>query len=156
VLSGCTTDPFTGERQVAKTATGATIGPAAGAAIGALTGRDRARRAAIGARIGAVAGGAVGAYMDAQEARLRRQLEGSGVSVPRVGDELLLNMSGNVTFATDSADIRSDFFPVLNSVVLVLKEYGKPVVEVTGHTHSTGAPLYNQELSERRAASGGR
>jgi outer membrane protein OmpA-like peptidoglycan-associated protein len=155
-LSGCTTNPYTGQPQVAKTATGATLGAAAGAAIGALTGRDRAKRAAIGAGIGAVAGGAVGAYMDVQEAKLREQLRGTGVGVARDGDNLLLVMPGNVTFATDSADIRSDFFPVLHSVVLVLKEYEKTIVEVTGHTDSTGAPMYNQELSERRAASVGR
>jgi len=156
LLSGCTTNPFTGEREVAKTAKGATIGAAAGAAIGALTGRDRAKRAAIGAGIGAFAGGAVGAYMDAQEAKLRRQLQGSGVSVTRVGDELLLNMPGNVTVATDSADTRSEVYPVLSSVVLVLKECEKTIFEVTGHTDSTGTPMYNQELSERRAASVGR
>lgn len=156
LLAGCTTNPFTGEREVSKTVKGATIGAAAGAAIGALTGRDRAKRAAIGAGIGALAGGAVGAYMDVQEAKLREQLQGTGVSVTRLDDELILNMPGNVTFAFDSADIRADFYAVLNSVSLVLKEYEKTVVEVTGHTDSTGAAMYNQELSERRAASVGR
>lgn len=156
LFSACTTNPFTGERQVAKTATGATIGAAAGAAIGALTGRDRAKRAAIGAGVGALAGGAVGAYMDVQESKLRNTLQGTGVSVTRVGNELLLNMPGNVTFATNSADIKSDFYSVLNSVGLVLKEYEKTVVEVTGHTDSTGDDMYNQELSERRASSVGR
>ena len=155
-FASCTTNPFTGERQVAKTVTGATVGAAAGAAIGALTGRDRAKRAAIGAGIGALAGGAVGAYMDVQEAKLRQQLQGTGVSVTRFGDELLLNMPGNVTFATDSADLRPDFFAVLNSVGLVLNEYEKTLVEVTGHTDSTGPPMYNQELSERRSATVGR
>lgn len=153
---GCTTNPFTGERQVSKTATGAAAGAAAGAAIGAITGGDRAKRAAIGAGIGALAGGAVGAYMDVQEARLRRELEGTGVSVTRVGDELVLNMPGNVTFDFDRSDIRSQFYPVLNSVAKVLKEYEKTVVEITGHTDSTGAAMYNQELSERRAAAVGR
>jgi len=154
--AGCTTNPFTGERQVSKTAKGAGAGAAAGAAIGAITGGDRAKRAAIGAGVGALAGGAVGAYMDVQEAKLRRELEGTGVSVTRVGDELILNMPGNVTFDFDRSDIRSDFYPALNSVVLVLKEFEKTVIEITGHTDSTGAPMYNQELSERRAAAVGR
>jgi outer membrane protein OmpA-like peptidoglycan-associated protein len=155
LVAGCTTNPFTGEKQASKTATGAVIGAAAGAAIGALTGRDRAKRAAIGAGAGALAGAAVGGYMDVQESKLRKELQGTGVSVTRVGDELILNMPGNVTFALNSADIKSDFYPVLNSVALVLREYTKTLIEVTGHTDSTGSVPYNQELSERRAESVG-
>jgi outer membrane protein OmpA-like peptidoglycan-associated protein len=152
-VAACTTNPFTGERQVSKTAAGATIGAATGAAIGALAGRNRARAALIGAGAGALAGGAVGGYMDYQEHKLREQLRGSGVGVTRAGDEIILNMPGNLTFATDSSDIRSSFYDVLNSIVLVLREYDKTIVEVTGHTDSTGSNEYNQRLSERRAAS---
>jgi outer membrane protein OmpA-like peptidoglycan-associated protein len=155
LIAGCTTNPFTGEKQASKTATGAAIGAATGAAIGALTGRDRAKRAAIGAGAGALAGAAVGGYMDIQEAKLRKELEGTGVSVTRVGDELVLNMPGNVTFALNSADIRSDFYSVLNAVAIVLREYSKTLIEVTGHTDSTGSDAYNQQLSEQRAESVG-
>ena len=34
----------------------------------------------------------------------------------------------------------------------VLKQFDKTVVEVAGHTDSTGSEQYNQSLSERRAA----
>ncbi len=155
VGQGCTTDPYTGERQVSKTAVGVAAGAAVGAAIGAATGRNRAKRAAIGAGAGALAGGAVGAYMDIQERKLRERLAGTGVSVTREGDNIRLNMPGNITFATDRSEIRSDFYPVLNSVVLVVKEYEKTLLEVTGHADSTGQAMYNQELSERRAGSVG-
>jgi outer membrane protein OmpA-like peptidoglycan-associated protein len=87
-----------------------------------------------------------------QEAKLREQLQGTGVSVTRVGDEIVLNMPGNVTFQTDSSDLNPQFFSVLDSVALVLKEYDKTIVEVVGHTDSTGSAEYNQALSERRAA----
>ena len=150
--SGCTTNPYTGESQVSKTAIGAVLGAAAGAGIGALANRrNRAKGALIGAGIGTLAGGAVGAYMDVQEAKLREQLAGTGVGVTRVGDEIVLNMPGNVTFATDSSEIRSNFYKVLNSVGLVLAEYDKTIIEVTGHTDSTGSDEYNQTLSQRRA-----
>ena len=155
-VAGCTTNPFTGEQQVSKTAAGATIGAAGGAAIGALAGRNHARSALIGAGAGALAGGAVGAYMDIQEAKLRERLRGTGVSVTRVGDNLVLNMPGNVTFDANMADIRPSFYEVLNSVALVLKEYDKTIIEVMGHTDSTGSEAYNQKLSERRAASVGK
>ncbi len=91
--------------------------------------------------------------MDRQEAKLRAELQGTGVSVTRMGDNITLNMPGNVTFATDSSDLSPAFFEVLNSVGKVLKEFDKTVVEVAGHTDSTGAEAYNQSLSERRASS---
>jgi outer membrane protein OmpA-like peptidoglycan-associated protein len=157
-LPGCTTtNPYTGEKQVSKAAIGTGLGAAAGAAIGAIAGGDsskeRRKKALIGAGVGAVAGGSAGYYMDVQEAKLREQLQGTGVSVTRVGDEIMLNMPGNVTFATNSADIKSNFYGVLDSVSLVLKEYEKTVVEVAGHTDDRGAESYNQQLSERRASS---
>ncbi len=152
LLGACTTNPYTGERQLSKTAAGAAIGAATGAAIGAATGGDRGKRAAIGAASGAVAGGAIGAYMDIQEAKLRDRLAGTGVGVTRIGDELVLNMPGNVTFDTNRDLIRGSFYPVLDSVAIVLREYDRTRVEISGHTDSTGAASYNQTLSERRAS----
>jgi len=152
ILAGCqTTDPYTGEQKVSKTTIGAGVGAAGGAIIGAIAGNRKG--ALIGAGIGALAGGAAGYYMDQQEAKLRAQLQGTGVSVTRSGDNIILNMPGNVTFATDSSDISSSFYPVLDSVALVINEFEKTYVDVVGHTDSTGAADYNQRLSERRADS---
>ncbi len=150
--AACTTDPYTGQPQVSRTAIGAVIGAGVGAGIGALAGRDRAKGALIGAGAGTLAGGAVGAYMDYQEAKLRERLRGTGVSVTRVGNDIILNMPGNVTFDTDRAEIRPDFYDVLNSVVLVVQEYNKTIIEVMGHTDSTGSDAHNLDLSQRRAA----
>lgn len=158
-VSACTVlDPYTGEEKTSKATKGALIGAAIGAAAGLITGDDsteRRQRALIGAGAGALTGGAVGAYMDRQEMKLREQLQGTGVSVSRDGDEITLNMPGNVTFATDSADLYPGFFKVLDSVALVLKEYDKTVVEVSGHTDSRGTTDYNQQLSLRRASTVG-
>jgi outer membrane protein OmpA-like peptidoglycan-associated protein len=157
MFAGCTTiNPYSRETQVSKAATGAAIGAAAGAAIGAISGdnsHERRKRALIGAGAGAIAGGSVGYYMDVQEAKLRQKLEGSGVSVTRVGDSIVLNMPSNVTFQTDSADLRPEFFDVMSSVALVLIEYDKTLVNVAGHTDSTGSDDYNLRLSQRRADS---
>lgn len=156
-LIGCTTiDPYTGEQKASNTAKGAGIGAVAGAVLGAATGdnaKDRRERALKGAAIGGVVGGGVGNYMDRQEAKLRAELQGTGVQVRRDGDNLYLIMPGNITFATSSADIRSDFFPVLNSVAKVLAEFNKTSIRVTGHTDSTGSDKINQPLSENRANS---
>jgi outer membrane protein OmpA-like peptidoglycan-associated protein len=152
-LSACTTDPYTGQQQISRTAGGAALGAAAGAGLGLLAGGDDRRNALLGAGIGALAGGAIGGYMDNQEARLRAQLQGTGVSVTRNGDNIILNMPSNVTFDVDRADVRADFYPVLNSVVLVLREFDRTLVDVYGHTDSTGSAGYNQDLSQRRAQS---
>jgi len=154
-IGGCQSlDAYTQESKTSSTAKGAMIGAAAGAVVGLVSGDDaveRRQRAMILAGVGALAGGAVGNYMDRQEAKLRAELQGTGVSVTRIGDNITLNMPGNVTFATDSSDLSPAFFDVLNSVGKVMKEYNKTVVEVAGHTDSTGSDSYNQSLSERRA-----
>lgn len=157
LLAACatTTDPYTGQERATQTSRGAAIGAGVGAVLGAVTGRDRLERAAIGAGIGALSGAAIGSYMDRQEADLRRQLEGTGVSVTRRGNEIILNLPGNVTFDLDSASLRSQFFDVLNSVAIVLENYEKTVLVIDGHTDSTGSRSYNMELSRRRAESVG-
>ena len=159
VASGCQTlDPYTREEKTSNATKGALIGAAAGAVVGLVSGDDaveRRQRAMIGAGVGALAGGSIGYYMDRQEMKLRQELEGTGVSVTRIGDNITLNMPGNVTFATNSSDLSPAFFDVLNSVGKVLKEFDKTVIEVAGHTDSTGTDAYNQALSERRANSVG-
>jgi outer membrane protein OmpA-like peptidoglycan-associated protein len=153
LLAACatTTDPFTGEPRASRTGTGAAVGAGVGAVIGAISGGDRLERAAIGAGIGALAGAAVGNYMDRQEAELRRQLRGSGVGVTRRGDEIILNMPGDVTFDFDSAALKPAFFDVLDSVALVLEEYERTVLIVDGHTDAIGSAEYNHDLSLQRA-----
>jgi outer membrane protein OmpA-like peptidoglycan-associated protein len=154
-LAGCYTyDPYTGDKKISDTTKGAGIGAAAGAVVGLLTGGNAAahrKNALIAAGVGALAGGAIGNYMDRQEASLRHDLAGTGVSVTRMGDNITLNMPGNITFKSDSAELDPSFYKFLNSVNLVVKKYDKTVVEVAGHTDSTGGAEYNQKLSERRA-----
>lgn len=153
LVACATTDPYTGEQRTSRTASGAGIGAVAGAVVGAASASSKDRRR--GALTGAVAGGAIGAgvgnYMDRQEAALRERLQGSGVQVRREGDRIELIMPGNITFETSRADIRPDFYRVLDSVGLVLKEFDQTAVKVSGHTDSTGSESYNQRLSEQRA-----
>src|SRR5690606_11623316 len=156
-LIGCTTtDPYTGEQKASKTVKGAGIGAVAGAVLGAATGdnaKDRRERALKGGVIGGAIGGGVGNYMDRQEAKLRAELQGTGVQVQRDGNNLTLIMPGNITFASSSADNRSDFYAVLNYVAKVLAEFNQTSIRITGHTDSTGGDKINLPLSERRADS---
>lgn len=155
LLAGCTTNPYTGESQAGKAGIYGGIGAATGAVIGAATSskKDRTKGALIGAAVGGAAGGGYGYYVDTQEAKLRQTLQGTGVQVQRNGDDLKLIMPGNITFASNSADISSSFYPTLNSLVLVFKEFNKNGVNIVGHTDSTGSQELNQSLSQRRAQS---
>ncbi len=159
LISGCTTyDAYTGEEKVSNTAKGAGIGAGVAALVAYIANRDesskeRQKRMLAAAGVGAIAGGGVGYYMDSQEAKLRKQLRETGVSVIRDGDNISLVMPGNITFDTNSEDLKSSFYEVLNSVAIVLEEYEKTIIGVAGHTDSTGAADYNKQLSERRARS---
>ncbi|MBB6259665.1 outer membrane protein OmpA-like peptidoglycan-associated protein [Paenochrobactrum gallinarii] len=157
-LSACTTDPYTGQEKVSNTAGGAAIGAAVGALGGLMVGgSSTAQRNAvlIGAGIGALGGGAIGNYMDRQESELRAQLQGTGVSVTRNGDRIILNMPSSITFDTDQDAVKGQFYPTLNSVAIVLRKFNQTLVDIKGHTDSTGSASHNQQLSQRRAASVG-
>lgn len=151
--TSCAIDPYTGESRTSKTAIGAGSGALLGAAIGAATSSKKSRKKAIarGALAGAVVGTGVGAYMDYQDKLLRQELANTGVSVTRDGNNIILNMPGDITFDYGKATLSSDFFDVLNSVAKVLKKYDKTTVAVAGFTDSTGARATNMTLSYNRA-----
>ncbi|MDH1262030.1 OmpA family protein [Pseudomonas sp. GD03944] len=137
-----------------RTATYGGLGALAGAAAGALINHDnRGKGALIGAAVAGAAGAGYGYYADKQEAELRRSMEGTGVEVQRQGDVIQLIMPGNITFATDSAEIASSFYTPLNNLANSFRQYNQNDIEVVGHTDSTGAHAYNMTLSQRRAQS---
>ena len=151
LISGCTTNPETGESQLSKGAMYGGIGTVGGAVVGALAGGKKG--ALIGAAVGGTAGAGYGVYTDIQENKLREQLQNTGVEVQRNGENIVLTMPGNVTFDSGSANMSSGFYKTLNSIALTLKEYNQTTIKVVGHTDSTGSFESNQTLSEKRASS---
>jgi outer membrane protein OmpA-like peptidoglycan-associated protein len=152
-LAACTTNPETGNKRISKTVIGGVGGALGGYLLGDLIGgkRDRTEKI-LGAGIGAVAGAGVGYYMDEQEKKLRRQTAGTGIGVTREGDELVLDMPSEITFAVNSSSLDPAFRATLDNVASTLTEYEKTYVDVLGHTDSTGTDVYNQTLSEQRAS----
>lgn len=153
VLVGCqTTNPYTGEQETQKSAKYGGLGALTGAVVGGLiNGKDGAM---AGAALGAVAGGSYGYYVGEQEAELRAQLQGTGVHIQRVGNQLNLIMPSDITFALSSADIRDDFYRILGSVATVLREYDNNTIVVVGHADSSGDERrINLPLSQKRANS---
>lgn len=152
-VAGCAQNPFYGEH--AQTTRGAAIGAGAGAILGNVVAGsgNRTTGGLVGAAIGATVGGLVGRQMDKQEAELRQQMAGTGVQVQRQGDTIRLQAPENITFDTGRADVKPQFQPVLTRVSQSIQQYPDTVVQIEGHTDSTGAASFNQTLSENRAES---
>lgn len=152
VLTGCATDPNTGQQRLNKTAIGTLAGALGGATISKATGGDNTGRdAAIGAALGA----GVGYYMERQAKQLEQQMSGTGVSVEQNPDtgNIDLVMPGNITFSFDDATLSSSFKPTLSKLASTMNQYNKTTVTIAGHTDSRGDASYNQKLSRDRAYS---
>lgn len=148
-LSGCTTDPNTGQQRLNKTALGTLAGAAGGAVISKATGGDKTGRdAAIGAALGA----GVGLYMERQAKQLEQQMAGTGVTVtPNANGNIDLVMPGNITFSFDDATLNASFRPTLSKLAQTMNQYNQNTVTIAGHTDSKGDASYNQVLSRDRA-----
>ncbi|MBG1232595.1 OmpA family protein [Aestuariivirga litoralis] len=150
-VSGCSTNPFTGESQMSDTVigagAGAAVGAGAGAAVGSITHADVATSALIGAGVGAVAGAGTGMYMDNQQAKKREQMQATGVSVTRSGSTVALNLDRDVTFASGQSALSPADAKTLDSVAMVLKKYPKTKLDVIGYAD----PFEGSSLSKQRA-----
>jgi len=137
----------------ARTRNGAIAGALLGGAFGLTRkGHGKLLNGVVGAGVGAAIGGAIGAGLDKQAAELRGSMN-SNVRIVNTGSELVVTMSEDILFATDSAVVRPDLKPELRALAQNLQRYPDTTVEVVGHTDNTGPAAYNQRLSTRRAVS---
>ena len=123
----------------------------AGQAIGHSTGATLIGLA-IGAAVGGLGGAGVGRMMDNQERDMREALAASEASaVSREGNLLAVTFKGDVTFDTNSTEVRPGLHSEIDRVAGVLRQYPSTLVRVEGHTDSVGSDQYNMDLSIRRA-----
>lgn len=160
LLAGCASpNPYDNQGQgstgLSKTATYGGLGALAGAVAGAaIDHNNRGKGALIGAAVAGLGAAGYGYYADKQEAALRASMANTGVEVQRQGDNITLVMPGNITFATNSANIAPSFYQPLNTLANSLKELnGKQQIQVVGYTDNTGSYAYNMQLSQQRAQS---
>ena len=118
--------------------------------IGGRAARIKKARAA-GAKL--LTGTASWDYVNRQEIDLRRQTAGTGVDVIRSGELLLLRLPATGTFDVGSSAIKPQAMSTVNEIGLTLKKFNQSLVDVLGHTDSTGTPTSNQTLSQKRAES---
>ena len=145
----------TGPNQMQNTQQGALIGAGAGALLGAITNndgtvRERNQAALIGAALGAGVGAGVGNSLDRQAEELRRALR-SDVGVSNNGNNLVVVLSQDLLFATNSTQVSGTSQNELRIVANSLNQYPNTTVNVIGHTDNVGDASFNQGLSERRA-----
>jgi outer membrane protein OmpA-like peptidoglycan-associated protein len=151
-LTGCVTDPETGQQGMSRAGGGALAGAGAGALLGALLGgRDNRAEVLIGTGIGALAGAGIGSYMDKQERELRARTANTGIEVERKGDEINLKLPSGISFDFNSAAVKPEFRPALDQVAQTLASYQSTFVDISGHTDAIGSDAVNQRLSEQRA-----
>ena len=153
-VAGCATDqPFQYRDS------GALIGAAGGAVIGAIAyDKNRTKGALVGAVGGALAGGVVGRYMDDQkrdlEKNLAQEIKLGQARIDKLPNDVVrVTMTNQTAFETNSANIKSGFHSTMDKLADVVSRYNKTTLTVVGHTDSTGSNAYNQKLSERRAHS---
>ena len=150
-LSACVTDPNTGNRVVSRTVLGGVGGTVLGGLLGGVIGGKTGR--IVGAGLGGVAGGVVGYRMDQQIKELKEQTAGSGVDVTETdgGQAILVNLPDGVTFAVGSSAITPTFRSTLDNIAASMQQYPNSLIDVYGHTDSTGSDSFNMALSQRRA-----
>ena len=160
LLAGCASpNPYENQGQgstgLSKTATYGGLGALAGAVAGAaIDHNNRGKGALIGAAVAGLGAAGYGYYADKQEAALRASMANTGVQVERQGDNITLVMPGNITFATNSANIAPSFYQPLNTLANSLKQLNnQQQIQVVGYTDNTGSYAYNMQLSQQRAQS---
>jgi outer membrane protein OmpA-like peptidoglycan-associated protein len=138
---------------------GALIGAAGGAVIGAIAyDKNRTKGALVGAVGGALAGGVVGRYMDDQkrdlEKNLAQEIKLGQARIDKLPNDVVrVTMTNQTAFETNSANIKSGFHSTMDKLADVVVRYNKTSLTVVGHTDDVGTNAYNQKLSEQRALS---
>ena len=91
-----------------------------------------------------------------EEALKEQNMEGM-VDVDFTSQYVSLTLNGALLFDSGSADIKTDSLPILDKIGVILKKYGKSIIEIEGHTDNV--PIHtsrfadNNELSSARALS---
>lgn len=118
-----------------------------------IGGRAARVKKARAAGIKPLTGVAAWDYVNRQEIELRRQTAGTGVDVLRSGELLLLRLPASGTFDVGSSEIKPQALSTVAEIGLTLKKFNQSLVDVLGHTDSTGTPASNKALSQKRAES---
>ncbi|MCY1515560.1 type VI secretion system peptidoglycan-associated domain protein [compost metagenome] len=136
-----------------KTQKGAGIGAAAGGIIGGLIGKkagNTAVGAIVGAAVGGTAGGFIGKRMDKQAAEIQNAVPNA--EVIREGEGIIVRFDSGILFDFDKFALKEAAKENIKTIASSINQYPGTDIRVIGHTDSRGTEVYNQTLSEKRAA----
>lgn len=92
---------------------------------------------------------ATGNALQAQGSNL--SAAGSSLSAQQSDFNIQINLSADVLFDFDKADLKPEADTELQKIADVIRQKGKGVILITGYTDSKGSDAYNQRLSWARA-----
>ena len=150
-LSGCITNPNTGNQVLDRSVAGGLLGGTAGYLLGGLLGGGKTARI-IAAGVGGSAGAVIGKQYNDQIKEIRENTSGSGIDVTELEqDEAYLVNLPDVTFATGQSTISPSFAASLDQVAATLVKYPNSLIDIFGHTDTVGSDADNMRLSRARA-----
>ncbi len=138
--------------------TGALIGAGGGALVGGIIGKlagNTAVGAAIGGAVGAGTGAIIGHHMD-KVAEQAKQIENAKVEKVQDANGLeavKVTFDSGILFATNKADLNASSKSALAKFSNTLKSNNLLLVDIYGHTDSSGNDGINIPLSNKRAQS---
>ena len=155
LLAGCAADGTmtnTGKNSAIGAVIGAGLGTVVGNQVGDRDNRTRATGAAVGAALGAAGGYLWSQRMEQQKQAMQQVTAGTPVQVSQTPDNRLkINIPADAGFATNSAVLNANMYPILQRLAQTLNQNPAATVSVVGHTDSTGSDAINNPLSQRRA-----
>ena len=155
LLAGCAADGTmtnTGKNSAIGAVIGAGLGTVVGNQVGDRDNRTRATGAAVGAALGAAGGYLWSQRMEQQKQAMQQVTAGTPVQVSQTADNRLkINIPADAGFATNSAVLNANMYPILQRLAQTLNQNPAATVSVVGRTDSTGSDAINNPLSQRRA-----
>ena len=139
-LCACGQDPKPAEPQAQASAASTTVMP--------QTASDASNASAPAAEQASAVASA-SSTLSAQGNSLSSQ--GSGLSATETGFNIEINLSSDVLFDFDKAELKPEADADLQKAADIIRQKGQGVILITGHTDSKGSDAYNQRLSLARA-----
>ena len=139
--------------------TGSILGGAGGAGIGALLGqiigkdtKSTVIGAAIGTAVGTTAGALIGKHMDKVKAKAAAVDNAQVTEITDANGLQGVKVSfGDILFDTAKYNLKSSAKMSLNELAALLKSEPYVLIDIQGHTDSTGSDKVNDPLSQNRA-----